>query len=264
MRDILRISIITPSLNQGEFIEHTIKSVIHQDYPNFEYIVVDGGSTDETLELLKKYDNQLIWISEKDQGQADAINKGIRMSTGDIIAYLNADDKYESSAFKKVSEYFRINPSAMWLTGRCRMIDDEDCEIRRLITAYKNFLLHHYSYPMLLITNPISQPATFWRREMIQEVGLFALHEHLVLDYGYWLRIGKRYLPLIIDDYLACFRIHKRSKTMRSNFSNFKQELAVSKNYSNSKIIHLMHYLNYLGIYLTYAFLEQANRLKRK
>lgn len=264
MRSIPRISVITPSFNQGKFIERTIKSVIQQDYPNLEYIIVDGSSTDGTLDILKKYDNKLIWISEKDKGQADAINKGIRMSTGEIIAYLNADDTYANGTLKRVSEFFKNNKSVMWLTGRCRIVDEDDREIRKMITMYKNFLLNYYSYKMLLITNPISQPATFWRREVIEEFGLFDINEHLVMDYEYWLRIGKKYSPAIIDDYLACFRIHKRSKTMSTNFSNFKQELAVSKKYSRSKIIYALHYVNYLSIYTVYIFLDLLGGVRHR
>jgi len=89
-----RISIITPSYNQAGFIDKTIQSVINQDYPNFEYIIVDGGSTDETLSILKKYGNKIRWISEKDNGQSDAINKGLKIATGKIVAYLNSDDTY--------------------------------------------------------------------------------------------------------------------------------------------------------------------------
>jgi glycosyltransferase involved in cell wall biosynthesis len=251
-----RITVITPSYNQGNFIERTIRSVVEQKYPNLEYIIVDGGSTDDTLDILKQYESQLTWISEKDEGQADAINKGIRMSTGEVLTYLNSDDLHERNTLWKVSEYFLGNPSVRWLIGRCRIIDENDQEIRKMITRYKNILLSHLSYNMLLITNPISQPATFWRRSVVDEIGLFDVNEHLVLDYEYWLRIGRKYKPSIVNDYLAQFRVHRQSKTRTTFFDNFRQELLVAKKYSSSRVIHALHYVNYISIYASYALSE--------
>jgi glycosyltransferase involved in cell wall biosynthesis len=258
-----KISVITPSYNQGKFIERTIRSVLDQDYPNLEYIVMDGGSRDETIVILKRYEHCLKWVSEQDEGQADAINKGIRMSTGDIIAYLNSDDVYEPGALRRVGEYFAAHPEAMWLTGKCRIIDECDREIRNTITAYKNLLLRRYSYGMLLVTNPISQPATFWRREAVREFGLFDVNEHLVMDYEYWLRIGRRHNPGILDEYLARFRVHGGAKTVTTNFSNFKQELAVAKKYSRSKAVRMLHYLNYAIIVTAYVSMAFLSRIIR-
>ncbi len=258
-----KISIITPSYNQGPFIERTIQSVLDQGYPDLEYIVMDGGSTDGTIEVLKRYEHRLKWSSEKDAGQADAINKGIRLATGDIIAYLNSDDVLEPGALLRVAEYFAAHPKTMWLTGKCRIIDKQDREIRGMITAYKNFLLRHYSYEMLLVTNPVSQPATFWRRELVREFGLFDVNEHLVMDYEYWLRIGRRYGPGVLDEYLARFRVHGGAKTQATNFSNFRQELDVAKKYSPSRMVRLLHYANYaliVAAYVSMAFFSRSIR----
>lgn len=260
MQKFPKISIITPSLNQGRFIERTIKSVLEQNYPDLEYIVIDGGSTDNTIEILKKYEKRLIWISEKDEGQADAINKGINLSTGDIMGYLNSDDVYENGALKRVSDFFLANPTTMWLTGRCKIIDEGDLEIRRMVTGYKNVLLSHYSYRVLLVTNPISQPATFWRRAVTQEFGLFDVNEHLVMDYEYWLRMGSKYPPAIIDDYLARFRVHQESKTSSSFLDTFKQEFTICKRYTHSTVLMTLHYLSYLGICTVYSIFDVASR----
>ena len=263
MKTLPKLSIITPSLNQVAFIERTIRSVLDQGYPDLEYLVIDGGSTDGTIDILKHYEHRLKWISEKDEGQADAINKGILRATGDIIAYLNSDDVFEEGALRRVGEYFTAHPEAMWLTGKCRIIDEHDREIRGMITAYKNFLLRHYSYEMLLVTNPISQPATFWKRGLVREFGLFDKNEHLVMDYEYWLRIGRRYGPGILDDYLARFRVHGGAKTVSTNFSNFKQELAVAKKYSRSKTVRMFHYANYAMIVAAYVSMAFLSRMVR-
>lgn len=259
-----KISIITPSFNQGKFIERTIKSVLDQDYPNLEYIVMDGGSHDETIDILKRYEPGLTWISEKDRGQADAINKGIKRSTGDIIAYLNSDDIYEPFVLREVARYFTGHPGTMWLTGKCRIIDEEDREVRRPITEYKNFLLRHYSYNMLLVTNPISQPATFWRRSVIDEFGLFNVDEHLVMDYDYWLRIGGKYPPAVLNTYLAGFRVYAASKTSSSFLTTFRQEMVLARKHSSSKLLNSMHWISYIGIAAAYRVLNSRALRKRK
>lgn len=161
-----KISIITPSLNQGDFIEQTILSVLSQDYPNLEYLIVDGGSLDATLDVLAKYSGKVTWISEADKGQTEAINKGLRRATGSIVSYLNADDLLLPGTLKRVEQAFINHPQTYWVTGKCRIVDEENNEIRRPITVYKNILLGLHSFSSLLMTNYISQPATFWRREV--------------------------------------------------------------------------------------------------
>jgi glycosyltransferase involved in cell wall biosynthesis len=251
-----KISIITPSYNQGPFIERTIRSILDQNYLNLEYIVMDGGSTDGTIDILKKYGERLKWISRPDEGQSDAINKGIAMATGDIIAYLNSDDVYEPGALERVAECFSAHPESMWLTGRCRIIDEDDYEVRKPITAYKNALLRCFSYRLLLVTNPISQPATFWRRGIVEEFGAFDRGEHLVMDYEYWLRIGRKYRPAIVDDYLARFRVHAASKTSSSFLTTFRREMEIAKRYSDSTALNALHYLSYRGISSIYLLLN--------
>ncbi len=256
MRNPPRISIITPSYNQGHFIERTIRSVLDQNYPDLEYIVVDGASTDETLEILKKYEDRLRWVSEPDKGQSDAINKGIRICTGDIIAYLNSDDLYEAGTLKKVADFFVDHPQTMWVTGRCRIIDEHERVFRSFIAKYKNFLLERYNYNILLITNFICQPATFLRRELIEEIGPFDINEHRVMDYEYWLRAGRRHRPGIINEDLASFRVYRESKTSSSFPKTFAEELRVSKKYSSSLLIDALHYINYLAICAAYSVLD--------
>ena len=254
---MIKISIITPSYNQAEFIERTIKSVFCQNYPDLEYIVMDGGSTDGTIDILKKYSDRIIWKSEKDTGQSDAINKGLKMATGDIVAYLNSDDTYEPGAFQKVAEFFQKNPDKKWVYGKCKIIDENDREIRRSITWYKNFLLKKYSYAKLLSENYISQPATFWKREMLNEVGYFNVKEHFCMDYEYWLRIGQKYDAGVIDTYLANFRYHTSSKSGGVNKKQFQDELRLAKAFNQKHPLSIFfHTFNYFKIVLIYRLLN--------
>jgi glycosyltransferase involved in cell wall biosynthesis len=249
----MKISIITPSYNQAQFIERTILSVLDQNYPDLEYIVMDGGSTDGTVEILKKYADRIIWKSEKDNGQSDAINKGLRIATGDIIAYLNSDDTYAPGTFEKIRLFFQEHPGKKWAYGKCRIIDADDQEIRKPITAYKNFLLKNYSYAKLLSENFISQPATFWKREIHAEMGFFNESEHYCMDYEFWLRIGQKYSAGVIRDYLANFRYYATSKSGGVNKKQFQDELRLAKQYGKgfprSLLLHRFNYYKITSIY---------------
>ena len=264
MPELPRISVVTPSYNQHRFIERTIRSVLDQGYPGLELIVVDGGSTDGTVDVLKRYGDRLRWVSERDDGQADAINKGIRMATGEIIAYLNSDDLYETGALHTVGRYFAEHPEALWLTGFCRIVDEQDREIRRPITAWKNFLLCRFSYDLLLVTNPVSQPATFWRKAAMSVAGPFDKGQHFVMDYDFWLRLGRLRAPAVIERYLAAFRVYRTSKTSSSFLRSFRQELEVAKRYSSSSFLNFLHWLNYFGIASVYLLLDTLSRMRPK
>jgi len=249
------ISIVTPSFNQAGFIERTIKSVLSQDYPNFEYLVMDGGSTDGTVEILKKYGKKITWRSEKDEGQGDAINKGLKSAKGEIFAYLNSDDVLAPGALKTAADFFSKNPRTKWVFGKCRIIDENDREIRKLITNYKNFWLERYHYNTLLVLNYISQPAVFWRREASEKIGLFNNHYFWTLDYDYWLRLGKKYPPGFVNRYLANFRVHQLSKTSLG-IKNFLEEVEVAKQHTQNPLIVGLHYLNFLSIAIGYSLLS--------
>ena len=236
-----RISIVTPSFNQGAFIGDTIRSVLDQGYPDLEYIVIDGGSTDQTLEVLQKYGNSLRWISEPDRGQAHALNKGLRLTTGEIIGFLNSDDVYEPGALFKVGRFFAAHPRASWLTGRCRTVDLDGKEIRRPITLYKNLWLNSCSRRALLILNYISQPATFWRRDVLATVGEFDESLVYAMDYDYWLRLARHYRLWTVDDYLASFRVHPASKAGSSASAQFDSDLSILRRHADSRLLALLH-----------------------
>jgi glycosyltransferase involved in cell wall biosynthesis len=259
----VKFTIVTPSYNHAHFIERTIDSVLTQDHPDVEYIVMDGGSTDGTLEILQRYSNELTWRSEADRGQSDAINKGLRLATGDIVAFLNSDDMYEPGALAAVARFFAQNQATQWAYGKCRIVDEHDREIRKPITWYKNALLRRYSYRKLLAENFISQPATFWRRRLHDELGYLNEDEHYVMDYELWLRLGQRYPAGVIGDYLASFRMYDASKSGSLANPQFKDELRVAKAFSNgARIPIFLHRLNYYKIVGTYNLMAKARRRK--
>jgi glycosyltransferase involved in cell wall biosynthesis len=256
MNSLPRITVITPSYNQGKYIEQTIKSISGQNYPNLEHLVVDGGSTDQTLDVLRKYEHQLRWVSERDRGQSDAINKGLQQATGDVICYLNSDDLFTPNALFKVGAFFQAHPQAFWLTGKCKIIDQNSKEMRRPGTLYKNFWLLGHSLNVLRVMNYISQPATFWRREAFERVGNFDERWYFAMDYDFWLRLGKYYRLWFLNEYLACFRVHPASKGSASAKSQFDEELEVAKQHVPSKTLlklHAMHNAMSISIY-NYVF----------
>jgi len=252
-----RISIITPSLNQGHFIAQTIESVLGQNYPHLEYIVIDGGSTDNTLEVLQQYSSRISWISEADSGQSHAINKGLRMASGEVLAYLNSDDIYHPGTLAAVGEFFASHPEAGWLTGKCRIIDQYGTEIRRGITLYKNLWLQFNCYQILSVIDYISQPGTFWRKDVIKEIGRFDERLMYAMDYDYSLRVGMKYKLWVLNKYLASFRIHPSSKSRSSTIAQFEEDLQVAKRYIPSNRLINLHGLHNALILRIYSLLWQ-------
>jgi glycosyltransferase involved in cell wall biosynthesis len=207
------LTIITPCLNAAESLPAALASVRAQGYPDLEHIVVDGGSTDGTLDVLRAADG-IRWLSEPDRGLSHALNKGIAMASGEVIGELNADDVYEPGALHAVGTALRDHPDAMWLTGYCHIIDGEGREIRRPITAYKNWLLRRYSLRLYLTHNFVSAPATFFRREGLDEVGGFDERYRISVDYDLQLRIARRHDPIVLRRYLSSFRMVEGTLSM--------------------------------------------------
>jgi len=255
--DLPKISLITPCLNQEKFIERTILSVLNQDYPNLEYIFVDGGSTDGTLEILKKYADKIIITSQKDSGQTEAINKGIRKSTGDVLAYLNADDLLCPGALDKVGSTFK-KENCLWLTGHCIVINETGKEVRTFISKYKNFFLRFFrTFSFLVILNYISQPSTFYRRQIIKKAGEYSENWDYSMDYDYWLRIAKIFKLTYIDSDLSLFRTHNHSKSRMFLKAQQKESYQIAKIHSDSELLLFLHKVHDFIVFTIYKFINK-------
>lgn len=269
----MKISIVTPSYNHAEFRERTLMSVLTQAWDfDLEYIVMDGWSTDGSQDILARIQKEVEeWtfpkacrsisfsrVSEKDKGQSDAINKWLKLVTGDIVTYINSDDTYLPWALQHVCNSL-WKSDAQRCYGKCKIIDRYDNEIRKPITRYKNIAGKKYSYWKLLAENFISQMTVFWKKEAMHEIGLFNVDEHLCMDYEYRVRLGKRRDPVYIDAYIANFRFYHTSKSGSRFTQQFADELRIAKEYAWGKYRWsiFLHKLNYYKICTAYKILSR-------
>lgn len=202
------ISIITPSYNQGEFIERTIISVLSQSYKPIEYLVYDGGSNDRTISILRKWEDNLSWQSEPDDGQAAAVNKGLKSCRGEIIGWINSDDTYHEDALKNIAKAFKNNPEMDVIYGRAFHINEKDGKIDEYRTAHwdKNLLLHECF---------ICQPALFFRRRILQKSGFLDEELYFCMDYEYWIRLAQSGCRFgFLNKRIANSRLYKENKTL--------------------------------------------------
>jgi glycosyltransferase involved in cell wall biosynthesis len=241
----VKISIVTPSLNQGRFIRKTAASILSQS-ATLEWIIADGGSSDETLAFLRTLaDPRVSYFSEPDRGQAHAINKGLERATGDVVAWLNADDLYRPGALASVAQCLNEHPNSNWLVGGYQIIDEADRPIRSPVVRYKQARLRRYSYRALLRENFISQPAVFWRADFGRRIGPLDESLHFTMDYDLWLRMGRECDPLIANTILASFRLHPRSKSGSFDRRQFDEGYRVACRYTEhdiaSRLAHRLH-----------------------
>ena len=203
------VSIITPSFNQARYIESTIQSVLAQDYPRMEYLVVDGGSRDGTVDILKKYASKLTWwVSEKDKGQTDAINKGFAHASGDILAWINSDDIYEPGAISAAVRYLQEHPKVGMVYGDCNFINVAGYVIGRFGSAQTNYRLLRQGYVH------IPQQTMFFRSDLWKQVGPLDPSFYFAMDYDLWTRIAARSQIKYVPQTWANFRLHTSGKTI--------------------------------------------------
>lgn len=202
------VSIVTPSYNQADYLEQTIRSVLEQDYPRVEYIVVDGGSTDGSAEIIEKYGDRLaFWVSEKDAGQAEAINKGLARATGEIVAWLNSDDFYFPGAVAAAMKAFEAHPEAGLIYGDTLAVDEEGDFIH--FPKYAQWSLED-----MLTFHIIGQPAVFMRREVLLKAGFLDPSFHFLLDHHLWIRMASRAPMVYVPERWAAGRFHESAKNV--------------------------------------------------
>jgi glycosyltransferase involved in cell wall biosynthesis len=245
------VSIVTPSYNQGRFLKRTIDSVLMQSYPNIQYIVIDGGSSDGSVEILQSYRDRFYWISEPDRGQTNAINKGFARAKGEILAYLNSDDILAPRAIERVVQYLQKNPECDMVYGEADYIDEQD----RIIGSYKTA---DYSFNRLIEDCMVCQPAAFWRKRMMEKVGPFDEQLNFAMDYEYWLRIAKAGGEIrFLREKLACSRLYSENKTLSARPKIFQEIFEICRRHTG--YVHQSYYQGYWH----HRIYEEDNRASR-
>jgi glycosyltransferase involved in cell wall biosynthesis len=261
------VSIVTPSYNKGKFIEETILSIKNQTYPRIEHIIIDGGSTDDTVNIIKKYEGtyNMQWVSEPDEGQSDAINKGWRMSKGELLAYLNADDTYMPEAVETAVKFLVEHLDIMMVYGVCNIINEHSevigqCSLMELDLA--ELVCFHFGIP---------QPAVFFKRRVLDDIGYLDTNLHMAMDADLWIRIGLNFKTKNIPQLLANFRMCPGTKSVDEAYKFAHDHLYIlNKLFSNSELPKVVmaskrraYSYAHLSIGLDYYSQRQAKRARR-
>jgi glycosyltransferase involved in cell wall biosynthesis len=215
----MKVSVVTPSYQQGQFIKRTLESVANQIAPDLEieHVVFDGGSTDNTVDILNGFSPAVRWVSKKDKGQTDAVNQGIRATSGEIIGWLNSDDVYYPRAIARVTAYFKANPEVDVVYGMADHINLED-------HAFESYPTEPWNFERLKETCYICQPALFFRRRVVEQYGLLDESLNYCMDYEYWLRLGKAGVRFAyLEEKLAGSRLYADNKTLGSRVKVHKE-----------------------------------------
>ena len=233
-----RISIVTPSYNQGQYLEQTILSVLGQQYPNLEYIIMDGGSSDNSVEIIKRYADRLTyWHSAPDKGQAAAIACGFELATGDILGWLNSDDMLMPNALINVANAFLAAPEICAVTGRCVIIDTDGKPFAVSIPIIRCWR------SMLYLGSGFYQMATFWKKSAYETVGQLNAEMYFSFDADLFVRLRKYGKFKVIPDYLAAYRCHKATKTSTIQHVMRAENSTLLRRYTNASgfIVELSH-----------------------
>jgi glycosyltransferase involved in cell wall biosynthesis len=203
-------SVVTPSYNQGRYLRTTIESVLSQKIPDLQYLVVDGGSSDESVAILREYKDRLTFVSEPDEGTADAVNKGLRLCQGEIIGWLNSDDIYYPGALRRVIDLFALHPDIDIIYGRAHHVDESG-------TIIEEYPTEEWSFDRLIDRCIISQPAAFFRRQVLEKFGLLDKAHKYCVDYELWIRLARKGAKfLYVPEFFAATRLHDQAKTVAS------------------------------------------------
>ncbi len=257
-------SIITPSLNQGKYLEETIQSVLQQNYPNLEYIIIDGGSTDETVDIIKKYSQSInYWVSESDHGQSHAINKGLSLVSGEWVAWLNADDYYKDKAIWQIASVIQKIKDCQWIVGSVECGNDELGWDRVFSPRCNTDQWLDFVCPKFPKGTSLPQPASFWSTQALYTTGYLNEKLHFAMDYEYWGRLARNgYRPICLDTKICRFRIHSQSKTSRGKKPFFEEELlVVDKLLSQEKGKSFLKLLLYKTFFKAY-FIRTPGKIK--
>ena len=257
LTDQPKVSIITPSFNQGQFLEETIRSVLEQDYPNIEYVIVDGGSKDNSIAIINKYQHHLAcWVFEKDKGHADALNKGFSRATGEILAWLNSDDIYLPRAVSEAVAVLKNNPEVGMVYGDADLIDDSGASVGQFAskqTSYRQMLRGSVHIP---------QATTFFRADLWRQVGSLDLSLFYSFDYDLWVRLAKVSQILYVPKRWAKFRIHEAGKTILNDDRCYPDMLRVLEREGGSWFSMLR--LRMITRKLMYSWLPWKFRLRMR
>lgn len=242
-----KISIVTPSFNQGHFLEETIRSVLEQKYENLEYVVIDGGSSDNSVDIIKKYDDRLhYWVSEEDEGHGHALNKGFSRTSGEIMAWINSDDMYTPWSFKVVSEIFSQLPHVMWIMGFTSLWNDAGAMIHagRVQKNIFDFLLGNYAW--------IQQESVFWRRELWEKAGGYINQNYkLMVDGELWTRFFLHEELYTVHCILGGYRLHSHNRALCNRpqcLQEMEQAISIMKQKCSSAIIESYNRLKWFQI----------------
>lgn len=222
----MKVSIVIPSFNQGNFIEETLLSIFNQTYTDYEIIIMDGGSTDSTVEILEKYDKKIdFWVSERDEGQTDALKKGFDKASGEIFCWLCSDDLLEPNSLKYVTDFFTKNPKEQVVTGNATWIDIKGkiLKYNKDIPFIKWIWLYSYNY--------VVQPSTFWKASIYKKVGGMDVSKNLTMDSDLWIKFSQYCKINKIEKYLSRLRLYPEQKNVRLRDESNKEDIIIRKMY---------------------------------
>ena len=256
----MKLSIITPTLNSNQYLEECANSIlINQNYDNYEWLIIDGGSTDSTFEILDSYNSSKIRIIKDDSNHPSiAYNKGLQAATGEIISTLGSDDMYEKNIFKEIIKIFSMN-SIDWLIGHNSIIDSKSNEVRKFITNFKTKKINNFSYQSLVLDNYVPMQSVFWKKKFMPEkIGYFNNDEFIEsMDYEAWLRMAKVSRPYILKKRLSAFRVHKNSITSKVNLKQMNEMTEISIKYlGNNLFLKFYLYIKMFLIIIIYKFFK--------